>query len=52
MDGLIDVLQPPYMDGRIVYSNMGYILQCCCVATGSLIHKNENLTGHDGYVFE
>jgi len=22
-------------------------LQCCYVATGSLIHKNENLTGHD-----
>ena len=27
-------------------------LQCCHVATGSLIHKkNENPTGRDGYVF-
>ena len=27
-------------------------LYCCYAATGSLIHKNENLTGSDGYVFK
>ena len=27
-------------------------VQCCHVATGSLIHKNEYPTGSSGYVFE
>ena len=36
---------------RVAGSNLRE-LQCCHMATGSLIHKNEYLTGRDGYVFE